>query len=276
MTATAAMTMMDVDDSYNSLVIASAWTGQPSGSSKAADAFSRVDGPTGHAPWALGSLMSYGARSAYPAAGWVSLEEARPTKVVVLAKPASAHVPLPLYPLEPDNARLIFSAAAAEPSTPVSEQVDVEALAITAGERLAAIQRTLSLSVTEVAQVLGVARGTLYGWMKGTVPVPKMQSDSNRLSELHRVATMWRTRTNETLGRLVAAPVGDEGTSLLSLLSAPEWQFTAIESTMEALAARLEAQFSERRAQRGACIGVARPITAENIEFERLRLRGIG
>jgi len=45
---------------------------------------------------------------------------------------------------------------------------------------------------------------------------------------------------------------------------------------MEALAARLEAQVTERRAQRDAGIGVARPITPENIEFERLRLRGLG
>ncbi len=149
------------------------------------------------------------------------------------------------------------------------------AVAITADDQVTGIQDALSLSVTQLKDILNVSRATIYGWLRGDVSLPRDTATTLRLRELHRVATMWRTLSSEHLGRLVAAPLGDTAPSLFALLKAPTWDMHAIGSTMRALATRLEDRNTENRLARSNGLSAARTVTAENIELERLRLRGL-
>lgn len=146
---------------------------------------------------------------------------------------------------------------------------------ITAEDQIAAIQDGLSLSVTQLAEILQVARGTVYGWMRGDVELPRDHSNAQRLRDLERIARAWRARSAETLGRLVAAPLGDDQPSLVALLAADTWDEAAIDQALTVLAERLEARSEERRQARERGVGRARPVTPETVELERLRLRGL-
>jgi transcriptional regulator with XRE-family HTH domain len=147
--------------------------------------------------------------------------------------------------------------------------------AITAEDQIAAIQGGLSLSVTQLAEILGVARGTVYGWMRGEVELPRDHGIAQRLRDLHRVARDWRARSDEELGRLAAAPLGDDQLSLVDLLAADSWDDAAIERGLNALADRLEVRSHDRRQAREHGVGRARLVTPETVDLERLRLRGL-
>jgi hypothetical protein len=147
---------------------------------------------------------------------------------------------------------------------------------ITAADHLFAIQNAFSLSVTQLSEVIGVSRGTLYTWMKGTVDLPRKDVTEARLHELVDLAKEWRRRSSETLGRLVEAPVTPQRESLLALLAAPVPDHSALREVFEVLAQRLDAKAQERRKAADNAPDTIREITAENIEIERLRLRGLG
>lgn len=169
----------------------------------------------------------------------------------------------------------VAPAAAGTAETPRVESASALVGAITAEDQIASIQEGLSLSVTQLAEILQVARGTIYGWMRGEVELPRDDGDAQRLRDLERVARAWRARSAETLGRLVAAPLGDGRHSLLALLAADTWDEVAIERTLTALAERLEARNLDRRRERERGLGRAREVTPETVELERLRLRGL-
>jgi hypothetical protein len=168
----------------------------------------------------------------------------------------------------------------AEATTIVTDDVATRAgeyandtAAITAAEHLATIQDVLSLSVTQLAEVLRVARGTVYSWQRGNVEVPRDAESTQRLIGLYRVARRFRARTAETLGRLVVAPLGDDRLSLLALLSVDTWDHAAIEEAVGLLADRLETRRTERQERLSRGVERARPVSEETVELERLRLR---
>lgn len=282
MTPSAICEPSSADSASELLTFNSAELVRPSGAMKPARS-SRREGPSGvKTSWAMAAMFPLLATPVEPAAlqGGEAARSSLARNAPVIAEPVrpgrrreNTSVAAPLANLEvsisptPDASPVVSRA---------SDRASAAANAITAQDQVAAIQAALSLSVTEVAQVLRVARGTVYGWLKGSVPVPKVQADSVRLRELHRLAMRWRERTPETLSRLVAAPVGDSGISLLALLSAPVWDEQAIARTMEALAQHLESQAVENQELRTRGLGSPRAVTPENIELERLRLRGLG
>ena len=149
------------------------------------------------------------------------------------------------------------------------------AVVITAADQVHGIQDVLSLTVTQVAEIVGVSRATVYAWIKAEVELPRDTATVQRLRKLHNVATLWRELSPEHLGRLVVAPVSDTGSSLFALLTAHTWDMAAVADTMGLLAERLAARAEERRALRARGDDQPRIITAENIELERLRLRGL-
>jgi excisionase family DNA binding protein len=169
------------------------------------------------------------------------------------------------------------SLASAIPAVTMVETrvMPVDAAAITAEHHVVAIQEALSLSVTQLAELLGVARGTVYGWIRGEIEVPRDHGKAQRLRDLHRVARSWRARSGENLGRLATAPLGDDQPSLIELLAAESWDEAAIDRALLVLAEHLEARVLERRQAQERGVGRARPMTAETVELERLRLRGL-
>lgn len=279
----------EVDDGADFLSFDAKVLGRPSGAMKA-DRSSRLDGPSSLMPWAIAAMFPLTLSTIGIGATIGSAEDARSG----LTRSATVGAPVLPYRRRRDDVPLHtgeFPAVEARSEAPASEtpatgatateahaseQTAAAQDAITAKEQVTAIQAALSLTVTEVAEVLGVARGTVHGWLKGSVPVPKMQENADRLRELHRVAMRWRERTAETLGRLVAAPVGDTSPSLLALLKADAWDDSAIQCTMETLAERLESQAVTQRALRERGTERVQSITPESIELERLRLRGLG
>jgi transcriptional regulator with XRE-family HTH domain len=175
----------------------------------------------------------------------------------------------------PEDARPAGPAPVSPAASPLEVQSAAasELMAITAEDHIAAIQEALSLPVTQIAEILGVARGTVYGWMHGEVELPRDHGTAQRLRDLHRVARTWRARSGESLGRLSAAPLGDDQPSLIELLAAETWDEAAIDRALTVLADRLEARSQERQQARERGLGRARPATA--VELERLRLRGL-
>lgn len=147
---------------------------------------------------------------------------------------------------------------------------------ITAADHLFAIQNAFSLSVTQLAEVIGVSRGTVYTWMKGAVELPRKEQTEARLYEVWGLAKEWRRRSSENLGRLVEAPVSPARASLLDLLTARTLDHAAIHEVLDVLALRLDTKARERRRAAEIAPESIREITADNLEFERLRLRGLG
>lgn len=156
-------------------------------------------------------------------------------------------------------------------SAHVSSEVD----AIRASELVSTAQNALSLSVTQIALIVGVARSTVYNWLK-EIEVPRDEEKRTRLRGLARLSREWRQRSGETLGRLLEVPVGEKGTSLFSLMSASEWDIEAIHHTMDTLAENLRSRTEQRQQIAERSPNSVRDITPESIELERLRLRGLG
>ncbi len=168
-----------------------------------------------------------------------------------------------------------LTSEATEAATAPAVAPALTAANITAEDQLAAIQEGLSLSVTQLAEILQVARGTVYGWMRGEVELPRDHGTAQRLRDLERIARAWRARSAETIGRLVAALLGDDQPSLIALLAADTWDEPAIDQALAVLAERLEARNQDRRRDRKRGLGRARSVTPETVELERLRLRGL-
>lgn len=146
---------------------------------------------------------------------------------------------------------------------------------VRAADLVSAAQNALSLSVTQIAGIVGVSRGTVYNWLRG-VEVPRDDQKTTRLHALSKLGKEWRQRSDETLGRLLEAPVGPRDESLLMLLQAPTWDPAALRLTMDRLADILRARAERRQQAAAETPSAVREVTPENIQIERLRLRGLG
>ena len=89
---------------------------------------------------------------------------------------------------------------------------------LSVAERIDAVRQALALSMTQVAEILGVSRPTLYSWRDGSV-VPK-EIHMQRLRELGAIAEESIMLGIGRMRQLVTTPLPVEG-SLLSLLQAP-------------------------------------------------------
>lgn len=162
--------------------------------------------------------------------------------------------------------------AGAGTSPPATATVAEDVRAV---DMVSSAQNALSLSITQIAGIVGVSRGTVYNWTKG-VDVPRDEEKAARLRGLSKLGKEWRQRSAETLGRLLEAPVGPRDASLLLLLQAPTWDLEVVRSTMDLLADTLRARADRRQQAAAGTPHAVREITPENIQLERLRLRGLG
>jgi len=94
------------------------------------------------------------------------------------------------------------------------------------------IKNTLSLNVSELAEVLAVSRPTVYAWAEGgNADEPKRQ----RLAALKELAQEWESMCSEPLGTLLRDR-SNSGTRVIDLLKLPELPITEIKETFKVFA----------------------------------------
>lgn len=161
----------------------------------------------------------------------------------------------------------------ARPESPVSaparreRPAEAEVLAITAAEQIDTIQDALSLGISHIAEILGVARGTVHSWARGDTPIPRDPAIARRLRDLHQVGMQWRAHSEQEIGRLLTAPLGDGEPSLYDLLRAATWERERLERALLLLSDRVE----ERRARPAREELIATPASAREVERRQLR-----
>jgi DNA-binding transcriptional regulator YiaG len=236
------------------------WVAIPSGGDgwRAYEQFTPAVWPSG-AQTCLYAVMTHGGIVAIVAVATAVGASATAMAAPPAYNPQRAQVAVPM-PRKRDDSRVQSD------SSPDSERP-----ALTPEEQLDAIQDSLSLSVSQIAEVLHVTRPTVYAWSRGSVSVPKDRADAQRLRALHRVANAWRKRSEYDVGRWLTVPVGDDEPSLLDLLKADQWDEQALARTMDVLARRLAERASERQVRRDETPAGELSVEATAIERERLR-----
>lgn len=103
-----------------------------------------------------------------------------------------------------------------------------------AAEQLELIRHYLSLSVSDLARIVGVKRPTIYAWLQNGAP---RRESLERLAMMERVASHWKSIADRPLGALARLAIGVKGETFVILLeSASEEELCA---ALDQLAARL-------------------------------------
>jgi hypothetical protein len=130
-------------------------------------------------------------------------------------------------------------------------------------DRLAFIEQWLSLSVTQLARILGVGRQTIYRWRENG---PLRPENARRLAALWEVAQLWVDRAGVPLGQHATTPLARGGLTLLDLLARPDWDRHATDNALEQLVASARAEHEarvanpvERLAARMDAVGATAP-----------------
>lgn len=126
----------------------------------------------------------------------------------------------------------------------------------TAAAQVEAVQDALSLSITQIADVIRVERATVHNWLRSASAVPRSRVASERLRRLHRVATAWRGLSSEDPRAFLAVPLGDDAPSLLDLLRADTWDDAAIDAALATLAGQLGGGTADQVERVGEPVGV--------------------
>ncbi len=103
-----------------------------------------------------------------------------------------------------------------------------------AAEQLELIRHYLSLSVSDLARIVGVKRPTIYAWLQNGAP---RRESLERLAMLERIAAHWKSIADRPLGALARLAIGSTGETFVMLLeSATEEE---LRTTLDHLGARL-------------------------------------
>lgn len=143
---------------------------------------------------------------------------------------------------------------------------------ISADVQLDVIQEALSLSVSQIAEILRVSRPTVYAWARGRVIIPRDPADVARLRALFRASQSWQALSEFEMGRFVSLPLGDGQPNLFQLFNADTWDEDKIAHAMRLIAERLKTRAAERGASRDHAGGHTSP---EQTAIERERLRAL-
>ncbi len=84
-----------------------------------------------------------------------------------------------------------------------------------AAEQLEFIRHYFSLSVSDLARVVGVKRPTIYAWLQNGLP---RRESLERLAMLERVAAHWKSIADRPLGALARLAIGVKGETFVGLL----------------------------------------------------------
>jgi transcriptional regulator with XRE-family HTH domain len=157
-----------------------------------------------------------------------------------------------LFALDPDTLpaltrtkisyRVNASGAPGRVTLPPQPQREPVAAAVTAVELIDRIQDALSLSVTQIAELVGVTRATVYNWIRDRAPVPKSEVAAERLRHLAKAAHEWQELSSRDPRRYLNMPVGETQTSLLARFREDPWNEARIKRGLEAVAAKAESE----------------------------------
>lgn len=110
--------------------------------------------------------------------------------------------------------------------------VDVSVRSV--AEQLAFIRHYLSLSVSDLARIVGVKRPTIYAWQQNSAP---RRESLERLAMLERTAAYWKSIADRPLGALARLAIGVKGETFIILLESASEE--AMRAALDQLAARL-------------------------------------
>jgi transcriptional regulator with XRE-family HTH domain len=109
---------------------------------------------------------------------------------------------------------------------------------------IAAIRSDLSLQVTEIAEVVGVQRPTIYSWVKGS-SVPQ-RPNRKRLCWLYELACRWRKLSLRPVGAAIR-DAAVNGQSLVDMLRDPNADEASILTVFREIAQRQAQQEDQRK-----------------------------
>jgi transcriptional regulator with XRE-family HTH domain len=102
---------------------------------------------------------------------------------------------------------------------------------------LAAIRAAIPLNLSQIADILGVSRPTVYAWI-GDEQKPQSQC-IQRLSQIYELAKYWTTISPLPISPTAIALPDENGVSILDLLKAPDIDIDVMKARLKAAAARL-------------------------------------
>jgi len=101
-------------------------------------------------------------------------------------------------------------------------------------EKLAGIQRYLSMTVSDLAKVLRVGRPTVYSWLRDEASL--RAEHAQRLEAIYKMAREWRAMSSRPIGPFLNQPA-TSGDTLLTLLSARMIDRPAVQSALSEIRA---------------------------------------
>jgi transcriptional regulator with XRE-family HTH domain len=104
-----------------------------------------------------------------------------------------------------------------------------------AAEQLEFIRHCLSLSVSDLARIVGVQRPTIYAWLQNGAP--RRGESLERLAMLERTAAHWKAIADRPIGALARLAIGMKGETFVSLLESASEEDLHV--ALEQLGARL-------------------------------------
>ncbi|MBM1142719.1 helix-turn-helix transcriptional regulator [Alcanivorax sp. ZXX171] len=110
-------------------------------------------------------------------------------------------------------------------------------------QRLEALKGDLGLTVTDMAELFGVARPSIYAWLKGQEPRPE---NVERLADFEVAAKAVSGLQLPRLGKLVKRPL-KSGTSLFLLIK----QGAPLEAALAELRETARVEAAQRRSEKG-------------------------
>lgn len=130
------------------------------------------------------------------------------------------------------------------------------------------IKNTLSLNVSELAEVLGVSRPTIYAWAEGG---NADESNRQRLASLEELAQEWESLCSEPLGTLLRDN-SERGTRILDLIKAPELPVAEIKETFKVFAGVIETRKASQKIGGGSFRELAKRHGLQQLSEDKFRM----
>lgn len=130
-------------------------------------------------------------------------------------------------------------------------------------KRLAALQATLGLSTTDLAQALGLSRPGLYKWLDTSSDVKLRGASVERLAAVERIAKQWRELSTAPLSSVSNEPLAD-GRTVLAMMIADQVDEAAVVGAFDELLAMLAVK-PKTRSQKLAEAGFRRRPSAKSL-----------
>lgn len=106
----------------------------------------------------------------------------------------------------------------------------------TVDEQLMRIKQSMGFNILEMAEILKVARPTIYSWFDKSKPIEIHKKNQSRLNSIYEVCKLWESKHIGSIGSLLNKPIGAENISLLRLLKEPNLDLDKIHRHLNSIA----------------------------------------